>query len=112
MIRCLNDTHIARFARYSQSCAAVEDFGQSLLLLGLLFSLQFSRVSFAFQSLRSCRPSARANSRLFSFHANDVGKWRESLASCSEQSKRPSKPLRLRRFRANGTNEIGEGTRT
>src|SRR5882762_4318554 len=54
-------THIARFAAGSQS------YGQFPLLLGLVFSAVISPVPFAFQSLRSCRPSIRANSRLLPF---------------------------------------------
>jgi len=41
--------------------------------------------------------------RLLPFCTNDVGKWGKSLASCTGQSEHPSEPLRLRRFRANGT---------
>ena len=33
--------------------------------------------------------------------------WGKSLASCAQQSEHPGEPLRLRRFRSNGTREIG-----
>src|ERR1039458_2618915 len=61
-----NDTHIARFAARSQSCAA-GDFGQFPLLRRLVFSAAISPVPFAFQSPRSCRPSIRAMGEITRF---------------------------------------------
>jgi hypothetical protein len=53
-ICCPNDTHIARFATHSQSCAA-RDLGNLRLSLDLVFSDAISRISFAFQSPRADR---------------------------------------------------------
>ncbi len=39
---------------------------------------------------------ARQIARLLSFRVNDVGKWRKSLASCTQRSKHPTEPSRLK----------------
>jgi hypothetical protein len=101
-------THTLLVSRHAASRARREISGNFRSYQDLVYSAAISRVSFAFQSPRSWRPSIRANSRLLPFSANDVGYWGKSRASCTEQSEHPSEPLRLRKFRKNGTPEIGK----
>jgi hypothetical protein len=72
-ICCPNDTHIARFPARSQSCTARDsrNFGS---YQDLVYSAAISRVSFAFQSPAFPFPP------------------------CTQRSKHPSEPLRLRRI--------------
>ena len=97
-ICCPNDTHIARFATYSQSCAA-RGFGQFTLSLDLVFCAAISRVSFAFQSPRADRRFGPiAGFSLFC--ANGVGKTggNHSLHAPT-RANIPTSPYGSRRFK-------------
>jgi hypothetical protein len=93
--------------RESSRCASAN----SPLSVGLVFLRRFRR--FHSPSNRPDLADRRSApiARLLPFHANDVGKWGKSLSSCTERSEHRSEPLRLRRFRANGTREIAERKR-
>jgi hypothetical protein len=75
-ICCPNDTHIARFATHSQSCAA-RDLGNLPLIRPRFLCCHFG--GFISLPIASSRPSIRANSRRLPFCANDVGKTGETI---------------------------------